>query len=49
MVFAGVRVWFLGEFITPSEHISFTDVEYGNRRRVSRREQLLEAMDATIP
>src|SRR3954447_556842 len=28
---------------------SFTDVEYGNRRRVSRREQFLDAMDATIP
>jgi IS5 family transposase len=28
---------------------SFTDVEYGNRRRVSRREQFLETMDATIP
>lgn len=28
---------------------SFTEVEYGNRRRVSRREQFLETMDATIP
>jgi len=28
---------------------SFTDVEYGNRRRVSRREQFLQTMDATIP
>lgn len=28
---------------------SFTDVEYGNRRRVSRREKFLETMDATIP
>ena len=28
---------------------SFTDIEYGNRRRVSRREKFLEAMDATIP
>ncbi len=28
---------------------SFTDVEYGNRRRVSRREQFLHMMDATIP
>ena len=28
---------------------SFTDVEYGNRRRVSKREQFLEAMDSTIP
>jgi IS5 family transposase len=32
-----------------SEQVSFTDVEYGHRRRVSRREQFLEAMDATIP
>ena len=28
---------------------SFTDVEYGNRRRTSRREQFLDQMDATIP
>jgi IS5 family transposase len=28
---------------------SFTDLEYGNRRRVSRRERFLEMMDATIP
>jgi len=28
---------------------SFTDIEYGNRRRVSRRERFLETMDATIP
>ena len=32
-----------------SEQPSFTDVEYGNRRRVSRREKFLETMDATIP
>jgi IS5 family transposase len=32
-----------------SEQPSFTDVEYGNRRRVSRREQFLQTMDATIP
>ena len=32
-----------------SEQPSFTDVEYQNRRRVSRREEFLEAMDATIP
>jgi transposase, IS5 family len=31
------------------EQLSFTDFEYGNRRRVSRREQFLETMDATIP
>ena len=31
------------------EQPSFTDVEYGNRRRVSRRERFLETMDATIP
>lgn len=28
---------------------SFTDVEYGNRRRVSRREVFLDTMQATIP
>jgi IS5 family transposase len=32
-----------------SEQPSFTDIEYGNRRRVSRREQFLATMDATIP
>ncbi len=32
-----------------SEQPSFTDVEYGNRRRVSRREQFLETMNDTIP
>jgi IS5 family transposase len=32
-----------------TEQPSFTDVEYGNRRRVSRREQFLETMNATIP
>ena len=31
------------------EQPSFTDIEFGNRRRVSRREQFLETMDATIP
>jgi IS5 family transposase len=31
------------------EQPSFTDVEYGNRRRVSRRELFLETMNATIP
>ena len=33
----------------PSDQISFTDVEYAKRRRVSRREQFLDTMDATIP
>lgn len=28
---------------------SFTDLEYGGRRRVSRRERFLEVMDATVP
>jgi transposase, IS5 family len=28
---------------------SFTDIEYGNRRRVSRREKFLEQMNAAIP
>jgi IS5 family transposase len=32
-----------------SDQPSFTDVEYGNRRRVSRRERFLETMNATIP
>jgi IS5 family transposase len=32
-----------------SDQPSFTDLEYGNRRRVSRREQFLTAMDSTIP
>ena len=32
-----------------SDQPSFTDIEYGNRRRVSRRERFLETMDATIP
>jgi IS5 family transposase len=32
-----------------SEQPSFTEVEYGNRRRVSRRERFLDAMDHTIP
>jgi IS5 family transposase len=32
-----------------SEQPSFTDIEYGNRRRVSRRERFLQMMDATIP
>lgn len=31
------------------EQPSFTDIEYGNRRRVSRRKQFLETMNATIP
>lgn len=31
------------------EQPSFADVEYGNRRRVSRRERFLQMMDATIP
>ena len=29
--------------------LSFTDVEYGNRRRASRRERFLESMDQVIP
>jgi len=31
------------------EQPSFTDLEYGNRRRVSRRETFLESMDEVIP
>ena len=33
----------------PGEQPNFTDIEYGNRRRVSRREQFLATMDVTIP
>ena len=32
-----------------SDQPNFTDIEYGNRRRVSRRERFLETMDAMIP
>lgn len=32
-----------------AEQPSFTDIEYGNRRRRSRREVFLEQMNATIP
>ena len=32
-----------------SDQPSFTHIEYGNRRRISRRERFLETMDATIP
>ncbi len=31
------------------EQPSFTDIEYGNRRRVSRREKFLDTMDQTVP
>ena len=36
-------------WVMRSEQPSFTDVEYANRRRVSRREEFLQMMDATIP
>jgi IS5 family transposase len=32
-----------------SDQPSFTEVEYGHRRRVSRRERFLDQMDVTIP
>jgi IS5 family transposase len=32
-----------------SDQISFTDVEYSKRHRVSHREQFLETMNATSP
>ena len=32
-----------------SDQPNFIDIEYGNRRRVSRRERFLETMDTTIP
>lgn len=35
--------------VVDSEQPSFTDLEYGNRRRVSKRERFLEQMEATIP
>jgi transposase, IS5 family len=38
-----------GSWGVDSEQPSFTDVEYGSRRRSSKREQFLETMDATIP
>jgi IS5 family transposase len=38
-----------GGWAVDSEQRSFTDLEYGNRRRVSRRERFLGTMDATIP
>jgi IS5 family transposase len=31
------------------KQLSFTDVEYGNRRRASRRERFLESMDQVLP
>ena len=46
------RVWGVGprnDGVVVSEQPSFTDVEYGNRRRVSRREKFLDTMNATIP
>ena len=39
----------MGELVMEFEQPSFADVEYGNRRRVSRRERFLRMMDATIP
>ena len=35
--------------VVDREQPSFTDIEYGNRRRVSRRERFLQMMDDTIP
>lgn len=32
-----------------SEQPSFTDIEYGNRRRISRRERFFYTSDATTP
>lgn len=36
-------------WVRSDQQPSFTDVEYGNRRRVSRREQFLQTMDELIP
>ena len=44
-----MRGSFLGEVVMPSDRISFTDVEHSKRRRVSRREQFVDTMGATIP
>ncbi len=56
LIFSGVRGGGSVVFVSPrndgfmrESQPSFTDVEYGNRRRVSRREQFLAQMDATIP
>ena len=35
--------------VMADEQMSFTDLEHGNRRRVSRRERFLTAMDEAIP
>ena len=48
-VLPGVLGSLLGGFVGPRGQFSFTDVEYANRRRLSRREQFPETMDATIP
>ncbi len=42
-------MWVAKRWGMDSDQPSFTDIEYGNRRRVSRRERFLETMDATIP
>ena len=31
------------------DQITFTDVEYGNRKRTTKREEFLEIMDEIIP
>jgi hypothetical protein len=41
--------WARNDGAVDSDQPSFTDVEYGNRRRTSKREQFWDMMDATIP
>ena len=48
----GVRAWWAtgrDDVGVVNEQPSFTDIEYGNRRRVSRREKFLDTMDGTVP
>jgi IS5 family transposase len=42
-------VWPRNDWRVDSDQPSFTDIEYGNRRRVSRRERFLETMNTTVP
>ena len=44
-----MRCGVAGKWVVDVNQPSFTDVEYGNRRRVSRREAFLEQMDAVVP
>ena len=37
------------ELLMADEQLSFTDVEYGMRRRQTRRERFLDTMDCVVP